>query len=126
MRRLVIILTIVAGLVLPTAALADTKTDSGKVPTPKVVHMLPPVGDYPDAPCADPQQDAGNFYLGPTGDFWECICEVRVFVPEPDCAWYNQGPITGAESRSLKKKLRRATLPKGRVINTKLWKVMPV
>lgn len=123
MRRL--ILAVVCAVALTplypaTDAYADTK--GPKSPTP-VVAMLPPVGDFPDAECN--YDSSGNIYIGATGHFWECICEKRTFIPD-DCAWYDQGPITGAESRKLKSKLRRSTLPKGRVINTKTWRLMPV
>lgn len=123
MIRLLLILVAVAAL----GGVAQA-ADATKPATPRAhVAMLPPVGDYPDAPCEDPATDGGNFYLGDNGDFWECICEVRTFVSPPhDCAWYNQGPITSEESRKLKSKLHRKTIPRGRAINTKLWRVMPV
>lgn len=127
MRRLVLG-AIVAVLLLPLypaeSAWAGHAKPKNAAPVAK---MLPPVGDYPDAPCEDPATDGGNFYLSPSGDFWECICEVRMFTPH-DCAWYNQGPLTSAESRRLKAKLRRPSIPRGWVINThgKVWRVMPV
>lgn len=124
--RLRILILLVAAVPLLAPALAHAEKRAPKSPTP-VVKMLPPVGDYPDAPCSDPATDGGNFYLSPTGDFWECICEVRTFVPH-DCAWYNQGPLTSAESRRLRAKLRRSSVPRGWVINThlKVWRLMPV
>lgn len=107
------------------AVVVDVKVFAATTKPRAVAPMLPPVGDYPDAPCEDADTDGTNIYIGPTGDFWECICEHRTFGP-PDCSWYNQGPITSSEKRKLKAKLRRATLPRGRVIDTKLWRVMPL
>lgn len=125
MNRIPIIVAV--GLLVLLAAYgcqgATAATHKPKSKKPPVVRMLPPVGDYPDAPCEDPDVDGGNFYLGPSGDFWECICEYRTFGP-PDCAWYNQGPINQDETRRIKAKLHRKSLPWGHVIDTTRWKVI--
>lgn len=121
MRRL--LLCVLFALVLLPAYPAEPALAKHKSPAP-VAAMLPPVGDYPDAPCEDPDVDGGNFYLSPTGDFWECICEHRTFIKD-DCAWYNQGPINQPESRRLKAKLHRKKLPLGHLIDTVHWRVIP-
>lgn len=104
--------------------LACCVPEHGQAAVREPAGMLPPVGDYPDAECN--KAAAGDFFLGRDGAFWECICEVRTFIDDDDCAWYNQGPLSSGELRLLKRKLRRSSIPRGRVINTKLWRVMPL
>lgn len=91
--------------------------------------MLPPVGDYPDAECTNEigagGAGPGDIYIGQDAHFWECICEERVFT-DNDCAWYDQGALPGAELRRLKRKLHRSAVPRGRVIDTQHWRLLPL
>lgn len=80
-----------------------------------VVSQLPPIGPYPDAPCEDPDAHGTNIYVGADGNFWECICEHRTFV-KPDCAWYNQGPITRSQKLRIKAQYHVRVIPRLRVL----------
>lgn len=105
------------------AVVVDVKVFAATTKPRAVAAMLPPVGDYPDAPCEDADTDGTNIYIGPTGDFWECICEHRTFGP-PDCSWYNQGPINSAEKRRIKLRLHVKKVPRMRVIDTIHWRLV--
>lgn len=104
---------VVLGFVLFTSPLwlgqAFAAQPAGPVARAPVVRMLPPVGDFPDAPCT--LANRMNIFIAEDGTMFECVCEA--LTQGHVCSWYHVADGPGAQlRRRLKARLHLRVLPR--------------
>lgn len=102
-----LLLALIVSACIASAAVMARDAFAGPVSrTP--ARMLPPVGEFPDAPCT--LANRMNIFIAEDGTMFECVCEA--LTQGHVCSWYHVADGPGADlRRRLKVRLHVRVLP---------------